>query len=80
MIGVIFKFFFRNRIRENFCSNPVGKIANKQSEGARFLLIRPSKYSAMLSKIHSYRLLFRRFCPMGSMVCCLYIFTELFIL
>jgi len=29
------------------------------------LLIRHSKYSAMLSKVHSYRLLFRRFCPLG---------------
>jgi len=27
------------------------------------LLIRHSKYSAILPKIHSYRLLFRRFCP-----------------
>jgi len=29
------------------------------------LLIWHSKYSAMLSKILSYRLLFRRFCPLG---------------
>jgi len=29
------------------------------------LLIRHSKYSAMLSKIQTYRLLFRRFCPLG---------------
>jgi len=35
-----------------------GKMAKKQSEGARFLLIRHSMYSAILSKIHSYRLLF----------------------
>jgi len=28
------------------------------------LLIRHSKYSAKLSKIYSYRLLFRRFCPL----------------
>jgi len=30
-----------------------------------FLLIRHSKYTAMLSKIHSYRLLFLRFFPLG---------------
>jgi len=36
---------------------PVGKIAKKQSEGVRF--------SAMLSKIHFYRPLFQRFCPLG---------------
>jgi len=30
------------------------------------MLIRPSKYSVILFKIHSYRLLFRRFCPLGS--------------
>jgi len=37
----------------------VSKIAKKnQSEGVH------SKYSAMLSKIHSYRLL--RFCPLGE--------------
>jgi len=41
----------------------VGKIAKKQPEGVRFLLMRHSKYSAMLS--HSYRLHFRRFCPLG---------------
>jgi len=34
------------------------KSPKKQSEGVRFLLIRHSKYSAMLSKIHTYRLLF----------------------
>jgi len=33
------------------------------------LLIRHSKYSAMLSKIHnSYRLLFQRFCPLDWIV------------
>jgi len=35
----------------------VGKITKKQSEGVH------SKYSA---KIHSYRLLFRRFCPLAN--------------
>jgi len=30
------------------------------------LFIRHSKYSAVLSKIYSYSLLFRRFCPPGS--------------
>jgi len=35
----------------------------KQSEEVRFLLIRHSKYSAMLSKMHSYSLL--RFCALG---------------
>jgi len=35
----------------------------KQSEGVRFLLIQHSKY---VSKIHSYRLLFRGFCPLGK--------------
>jgi len=40
----------------NFCTSfPVGKITN----------IQHSKYSAMLSKIHSYRLLSRRFCTLG---------------
>jgi len=29
-------------------------------------LIRHSKYSTMLPKMHSHRLLFRRFCPLGS--------------
>jgi len=31
-----------------------------------FLLLWHSKYSALLSKIHSHRLLFRRFCRLGS--------------
>jgi len=30
-----------------------------------FLLIQHSKHSAMLSKIHYYKLLFRQFCPLG---------------
>jgi len=29
------------------------------------MLVRPTKYSALLSKIHSYRQFFRRFCPLG---------------
>jgi len=45
---------------------PVGKIAKKTVWSSVFLLIRHSNYIAMLSKIHSYRLLFRRrFCPLG---------------
>jgi len=43
----------------------VGKIAKKQYEVVRFLLIRHSKHSAMLSNIHFYRLLFQRFFPLG---------------
>jgi len=39
------------------------KSPKKQSERVRFLLT--LKYSAMLSKIHSYRLLFWRFCLRG---------------
>jgi len=38
----------------------------KQSEGARFLLIWHSKYSTILSKIHSYRLLFWWWTPLGK--------------
>jgi len=41
---------------------PVGKIAKKSS------LKKHSKYSAMLSKIHSFRLPFRRFCPLNFIV------------
>jgi len=45
---------------------PVGKTGKKQSEGVRYcLLILHSKYSAMLSKIHSYRLLFSVILPTG---------------
>jgi len=43
----------------------VGKIANKTFWRSVFLLIRHSDYSVILSKIHSYRLLFWRFCPLG---------------
>jgi len=43
----------------------VGKIAKKQSKGVRFLLIRHTKYSTMLSKIYSYRLLFSAILPTG---------------
>jgi len=43
------------------CGYPVGKIAKKQSEGVLFLLIRYSKYNAILSKIHSYGPLFGDF-------------------
>jgi len=38
---------------------PVGKIPEKALYRSVFLLIRHSKYGAMLLKIHSYRLLFR---------------------
>jgi len=44
----------------------VGKIAKKLSERVRFLLIRHLNYSAILPKIHSYRLLLRLFCPQGG--------------
>jgi len=48
---------------ENFF-NPVGKIAKKAVwRRSVFLLIRHSKYSTIW--IHSYRLLFRRFFPLG---------------
>jgi len=40
-------------------------IPSGQNRMSAFLLIRHSKYSTVLSKIHSYRLLFRRFCPLG---------------
>jgi len=40
-------------------SSEWAKSTKRQSEGVR------SKYSAMLSKIHSYRLLLRWFCPLG---------------
>jgi len=43
-------------------------ILRKTTEGVRFLLIWHSKYSAILSKIHSYRLLFRWFCPLGLFI------------
>jgi len=33
------------------------------------LLIRHTKYSAILSKTHCYRLLFRRFCALGPLRC-----------
>jgi len=46
----------------------VDKICQKkQSEGVRFLLIQQSKHSAILPKIHSRRLLFRRFRSLGMM-------------
>jgi len=41
------------------------KIAKKQSEEVRFLLIGHSKCSAILSKIHSRRLPFWQFFPLG---------------
>jgi len=45
---------------------PSGKNRQKKSSLKEWvLLIRQSKCSAMLSKIHSYRLLFRRFYPLG---------------
>jgi len=49
-----------------FTNNPVGKIAEKAVGRSAFLLIRHSKDSAKLSKIHSYRLLFTRFAHWGN--------------
>jgi len=40
---------------------PVGKIAIKTVWRSAFLLIRHSNYCVILSKIHSYRLLFPQF-------------------
>jgi len=42
-------------------TSPVVEEAVRRSA---FLLVWHSNYSAMLSKMHSYRLLFRRFCPL----------------
>jgi len=44
---------------------PVGRIAKKQSEGV--FVNSAQNYSAILSKINSYRLLFRGFCPLSQM-------------
>jgi len=44
-----------------------GKNRQKTVWSSAFLLIRHSKYSAILWKIHFYRLLFRLFCPLGSL-------------
>jgi len=44
---------------------PVGKIAKRTVWRSALLLIRHSNCSAILSKIHSYKLLFWRFCPLG---------------
>jgi len=45
---------------------PVGKITKKAVCRSAFLLIPHSKYSAIIPRIHSNRLLFRRFYPLGS--------------
>jgi len=42
-----------------------------------FLLIRHSKYRAILSKIHSYGVLFQKFCPLG--IICIALNIRLFI-
>jgi len=47
---------------------PVGKIAKRTVWRSVFMLIRRSKYSAIFSKIHSYRQLFRRFCPKNTLL------------
>jgi len=44
---------------------PVGKIAEKTVGRSVFLLVWHSKYRVRLSKINSYRPLFRRFYPLG---------------
>jgi len=41
------------------------KSPKKQVRRSALLFLRHSKYSAMLLKIRSYRLLLRRFCPLG---------------
>jgi len=51
--------------KTSITSISVGKIAKKKPEGVRFLLILHSNYSAMLSKIDSYRLLFSEILPTG---------------
>jgi len=60
LIRAYFLYLERFYNSDLFNSFPVGKIVKKQCAGA-FLLIRHSKYSAILSN----RLLFRRFCPLG---------------
>jgi len=40
----------------------VGKVTKRTVWRSAFMLFRHSKYSTILSIIHSYRLLFRRFC------------------
>jgi len=55
---------------------PVGKIAKRTVWRSVFMLIRRSKY-----RIHSYRQLFRRFCPLGCLnwdVLCWYINNSSF--
>jgi len=42
----------------------VGKIAKKQSEGVRFCF--GTQNTVPYCQKHSYRLLFRRFCPLGT--------------
>jgi len=44
----------------------VGKITEKAVGRSACLLIQRSKYGAMLSKIHYYRLLFQQFCLLGN--------------
>jgi len=47
---------------ERFATSQWAK--SPKNRRSAFLLIRHSNYSAIL--IHSYRLLFRRFCPLGN--------------
>jgi len=57
---------FINKVCPTYSSTiPVGKIAKKKTVWRSALLIPHSKYSAILSKLHSYGLLFQRFCPLG---------------
>jgi len=53
-LPVVFVLKFFKESVQTTCSFPVGKIALRSA----FLLIRHFKYSVILSKIHSYRLLF----------------------
>jgi len=45
--------------------HPSGQNRQKNKKGVRFLIIWHSKYSAILSKTRSYRLLFRLFFPLS---------------
>jgi len=51
------------------CIIPVGKIAKKNKLKSAVLLFRHSNYSAIMSKIHSYRL---RLCPLGCVLFLVY--------
>jgi len=58
--------FYRYQILQSQICRNIRTRGQKNSLEGTFLLIRHSKYRAMLSKIHSYRMLFSRFCPLGN--------------